>query len=115
MFVQPFLGFVGQPALPHGIAGVVFGAFGTPFLTRGFTGGTGVVTVRGAVVGAGSAAFFVRGTAGLGVVTGLFTGESVVGTGFEAWATPEAVMPPPIMVRATRAARAGRSFVIRAD
>ena len=114
MFVQPFRGFVGQPTLLQ-VVPVVAPLLGIPFLTRGLIVGTGVVTVRGAVVGAGSAAFFVRGTAGLGVVTGLFTGESVVGTGFEAWATPEAVMPPPIMVRATRAARAGRSFVIRAD
>ncbi len=112
MFVQPFLGFVGQPAFPHVGTGVALGAFGTPFLTRGFTGGTGVVTVLGLVV-VGSAAFFVRGTAGLGVVTGLFTGESVVGTGFEAWATPEAVMPPPIMVSAATAARTVRAFVTK--
>ena len=96
------------------VAGRVVGVGSAAFLVRGDADGTVMFLGRAAVV-VGSAAFFVRGTAGLGVVTGLSTGESVVGAGFEAWAMPEAVMPPPMMVRAVAAARAGRSFVMKTN
>ena len=107
MFVQPFLGFVGQPAFPHVGTGVALGAFGAAFLTRGLMVGTGVVTVLGFVV-VGSAAFLVRGLADGGVLT--FDGDAEC-----AWAAPAATSPPLRSASANAAARTGRRRVMRTD
>ena len=108
MFVQPFLGFVRQPAFPHVGTGVALGAFGAAFLTRGLMVGTGVVKVFGLVVVVGSAAFLVRGLADGG-------GLGLDGDAWCAWAAPAATTPPLSRASANAAARTGRRLVMRTD